>query len=150
MFRLNIQIIHSRPFHPQTLGKDERLHRTLKAEVIELHDFQNFSVCQNTFSTWRQTYNHIRPHEALDLEVPASRYHPSQRMFPEKLPPIQYLSSDHIRKVSVIGKISFHGKRYRVGNAFRGYPVAVRETESDGVFDVYFCQQKIKTFSLLR
>lgn len=150
MFRLNIQLIHSRPFHPQTLGKDERLHRTLKAEVIQLHDFQNFSVCQNTFSAWRQTYNHIRPHEALELEVPAARYRPSQRLFPEKLPPIEYPSSDQVRKVSVIGKISFHGKRYRVGNAFCGYPVAVRETESDGVFDVFFCQQKTKTFSLLR
>lgn len=148
MIRLKIKIIHSRPYHPQTLGKDERLHRTLKAEVLKQHSFNDFPTCQICLSAWQDTYNHIRPHEALDLDTPSSHYVPSQRPFPEKLPPIEYHSSDWVRNVHDGGRISFRRKRFRVGRAFEGFPVAVRETHKDGVFDVYFCDQKIRTISL--
>ncbi len=150
MFRLKIKLIHSRPYHPQTIGKDERLHRTLKADVLKQHTFEDFSTCQRRFSAWRKTYNHIRPHEALDLDVPASCYQPSHRTFPEKLPPVEYHADDYVRKVHDGGRISFQGKLYRVGQAFDGFPVAVRQTETDGVFDVYFCEQNIRTLSLLK
>ncbi len=150
MFRLEIKIIHSRPYHPQTLGKDERLHRTLKAEVLKQQVFKDFPACQNGFYAWQEIYNHIRPHEALHMDVPSSRYHPSQRKFPEKLPPISYGADDLVRKVHDGGRISFKGKYYRVGRAFDGFPVAIRETPTDGMLDVYFCKQKIKTISSIK
>jgi transposase InsO family protein len=78
LFRLDIKVIHSRPYHPQTLGKDERLHRTLKNDVLKRHNFDDFQACQNIFDTWQQIYNEERPHEALSMEVPASLYNPSQ------------------------------------------------------------------------
>ena len=149
MFRLEIKIIHSRPYHPQTIGKDERLHRTLKAEVLKHHVFEDFPTCQNGFYAWQETYNHIRPHEALGMDVPSSRYHPSQRKFPKKLPPVTYASNDQVRKARNNGRISFQGKFFRIGRAFDGFPVAIRETETDGIFDVYFCKQKIKTISFI-
>jgi len=149
MFRLEIKIIHSRPYHPQTLGKDERLHRTLKAEVLNQHIFENFPACQNGFYAWQETYNHVRPHEALDMDVPSSRYQPSQRKLPKKLPPIIYGPNEQIRKVRDGGRLYFQGKRFRVGRAFDDFPVAIRESLFDGVYDVYFCKQKIKTISLL-
>jgi transposase InsO family protein len=149
MFRLDIKVIRSRPYHPQTLGKDERLHRTLKSDVIKRQTFDDFRTCQTGFDTWQQIYNHERPHEALDMEVPASRYSPSQREFPETLPPITYLPDDQVRKVHDGGRIHFLGRTFRVGRAFDDYPVAVRATVTDGEFDVYFCRQKIKTISFL-
>lgn len=149
MFRLRIKLYHSRPYHPQTLGKDERLHRTLKTELLKYHTFEDFSTCQNMFNSWRDTYNHIRPHDALDLDVPASRYQPSHRAFPEKLPSVEYDANEVVRKVRDGGRISFQGNHYRVGRAFDGFYVALRETETDGIFDIYFCEQKIKTISLL-
>ena len=147
MFRLDIKVIHSRPYHPQTLGKDERLHRTLKADVIKQRIFNNFQDCQNQFNAWQHIYNFERPHEALAMDVPASRYCPSKKRFPEHLPSIDYQSDAMVRKVHEGGRISFQGCKFRVGKAFVGLPAAIRPTLTDGEFDVYFCNQKIKTIS---
>jgi transposase InsO family protein len=134
MFRLNIRVIHSRPYHPQTLGKNERLHRTLKAEVLKDQDFDDFHACQVSFDTWQHIYNHDRPHEALAMDVPASRFCPSKRPFPEQLPPITYQTNDQVRKVQPGGQISFQARIFRVGRAFAGFPVGVRARLTDGEF----------------
>lgn len=147
LFRLDIQVIHSRPYHPQTLGKDERLHRTLEAEVLSQNQFDDFHICQQGFDTWRRIYNDERPHEALVMDVPISYYRPSLREFPEQLPPIEYPSKNQIRKVGQLGRISFHSRQFRVGRAFAGLPVAIHPTLTDGVYDVFFCKQKIRTIS---
>ena len=99
------------------------------------------------FDGWREVYNTERPHEALGLEPPASRYAPSPRPFPESLPPVLYDSGD-IRSVDCAGRISYHNRAIRVGKAFRYQPVAVRPGEGDGRFDVYFCDQKVAQFNL--
>ena len=77
LIRQGIGIIHSRPFHPQTLGKDERFHRTFKAEIGQYCIGLSLDQCQRRFDAWRDVYNLQRPHEALDMQVPASRYKPS-------------------------------------------------------------------------
>jgi transposase InsO family protein len=84
LLRLGVRVIHGRPSHPQTQGKDERFHRTLKAEVLHGRSFRDLPECQQAFDTWRQVYNHERPHEALGLAVPADRYRPSPRAFPKR------------------------------------------------------------------
>jgi transposase InsO family protein len=147
LFRLGIKVIHSRPYHPQTMGKDERLHRTLKAEVLTQKQFDDFPICQRGFDAWQHVYNCERPHEALAMDVPVSRYRPSLREFPERLPTIEYLSEDQVRKVGQQGRISFRKCRFRVGRAFADFPVAIRPTLTDGEFEVYFCNQKIRTIS---
>lgn len=147
MFRLNIKVIHSRPYHPQTMGKDERLHRSLNAEVIKHQKFDDFSICQSGFDAWQHVYNCERPHEALAMDVPVSRYRPSQRDYPEQLPLITYLSDDQVSMVAKGGLISFCNHTFRVGKAFTGYPVAIRPTLTDGEYDVYFCKQMIRTIS---
>jgi transposase InsO family protein len=82
LMRLGIIVSHSRPRHPQTMGKDERFHRTLKAEAITGRYFNTLIDCQQHFDRWRMIYNLERPHEALGGEIPASRYQISQRTFP--------------------------------------------------------------------
>lgn len=62
LMRLGIRIGHSRPYHPQTQGKDERFHRTLKAEVTSRRVFAELSECQQAFDHWRSVYNTERPH----------------------------------------------------------------------------------------
>lgn len=147
LMRLGIRVYHGRPRHPQTQGKDERFHRTLKAEVLGQSSFTDLEHAQKAFDRWRPVYNHERPHQALDMEVPASRYHISPRAFPQVLSPIEYAPDDLVRIVQGKGEISFHSKAFRVGMAFKGFPVALRPTTHDGVYDVFFMTNHI---SILR
>jgi transposase InsO family protein len=90
LLTLGIAVSHGRPYHPQTQGKDERFHRTLQAELLRWERFHDLSHCQRRFDAWRKIYNLERPHEALDMQVPASRYTMSKQAFPETLPLIEY------------------------------------------------------------
>lgn len=139
LMRLGIRVYHGRPFHPQTQGKDERFHRTLNAEVLQGRNFRDLEQCQRAFDAWRPIYNWERPHQALEMAVPGQRYRSSPRPFPESLPPVEYGPEDVVvRKVQADGTITFHSSIFRVGNAFRGLPVALRPTSEDGVWDVFF------------
>ena len=148
LLRLGIGISHGRPHHPQTQGKDERFHRTLKGEVIERRGWQDLADCARAFEAWRHVYNAERPHEALDLATPASRYRPSYRSFPETLAPIDYGPGAIVRKVQAKGEISFARHEWPVGKAFTGQPVALHPTSVDGRYDVIFCHQKVAELDL--
>lgn len=148
LLHLGIGVSHSRPYHPQTQGKDERFHRSLKAEALGRRMFGDFIQMQTRFDEWRHCYNHVRPHEALAMAVPASRYRVSQRAFPEQLPNFEYGAVDQVRKVQTDGKIFFRNREFRVGKAFRGYPVALRPTLEDGLYEVYFATHRITAIDL--
>ena len=143
LLRLGIRVCHGRPYHPQTQGKEERFHRTLQVEVLQSRSDWDHPSLQTRFDQWRQVYNHQRPHQALGMGVPASRYQISTRSFPEVLPSIDYGSDAIVRKVQDHGRISFHCRVFRLSKAFRGYPVALRPTLTDGVWEVYFCAHRI-------
>ena len=144
LMRLGIHVIHSRPYHPQTLGKDERFHRTLKADILDDCSFKTISECQGAFDQWRQVYNTERPHESLDMNVPASQYRMSHKRYPETLPVVEYDKTDFIRKVQNKGLISYKNQNYRVGGAFIGQKVAIRQSQHKNIFDIYFLNHKIK------
>jgi len=146
---LGIQVVHGRPYHPQTQGKEERLHRTLKEELLQQQQFSNLKDCQEKFDAWRTLYNYERPHQALGMQPPATRYQPSLHLFTGHFPFIEYEPDDILRKTDIYGRIQFHAKRFHVGKAFRMSAVALRPTQVDGIFDVFFCKQKIAQISLL-
>jgi transposase InsO family protein len=148
LMRQGIRVSHSRAYHPQTLGKDERFHRTLWAEVAQYCVGLDLEACQGRFEGWREVYNFERPHEALEMAVPASRYRPSSRNFQESLPPIEYGPGDQVRKVQQGGKISYGNREYALPKAFCGQSVALRPTPQDGVMEVFFCDQKIMHLDL--
>ena len=143
-----IRISHSRPYHPQTMGKDERFHRSLKAEVLSGPPFANLVAAERAFDRWRSVYNTQRPHEALELAVPASRYQPSSRDYIEIVVPFEYAPDDIVRRVQQGGHVSLYGRNVKIPKAFRGKAVAFRPTSQDGVFDVVFRTQKITTLDI--
>jgi transposase InsO family protein len=148
LIRLHVGVSHSRAYHPQTMGKDERFHGTLNRELLSARQWQDLADLERSFESFRHKYNFIRPHDALGLEVPASRYQMSLRLFPESLPPIEYDAGVSVRKVQQKGEISFRGKEMKVGQAFAGYPVGLKPTSTDGVWEVLFCHQTIKQIDL--
>jgi transposase InsO family protein len=143
LIRLGIGVSHSRPYHPQTQGKDERFHRTLNVEAISGRQFDDLAHCQRQFDQFRDIYNLERPHESLGMNAPVTRYQVSQRPYPESLPDIEYGPGDYVRKVQAKGEISFKGKEFRVSKALQGYPVALRPTNIDGKYSLYYCHQKL-------
>jgi transposase InsO family protein len=148
LLRLGMKVGHSRPYHPQTLGKDERFHRTLKAEVLQYCRGLELEGCQARLDAWRLVYNLERPHEALGMAPPMSRYRESPRSFPENLPPLVYGPGDQVRQVQAEGWITFKGRYFRLSKAFRGEPVALRPTVTDGRWEVYFGQHRIAGINL--
>jgi transposase InsO family protein len=148
VIQLGVRVTHGRPHHPQTQGKDERFHRSLKAEVLNGCSFRDLPDCQLAFDRWRHVYNHERPHEGIGFVTPGERYRMSPRSFPERLPDIEYGPDDFVRKVDQDGFISFKNRYIRVGKGLRRQPIALRATSADGVFSVHFCVQPIGTVDL--
>lgn len=149
LLKLGVKVIHSRPYHPQSRGKNERFHRTLKAEVFAFNSFGTLNEAQRAFDHWRTVYNLERPHEALDQQVPASRYRPSPRSMPDRLPEVEYESHEIVRIVGTTKTyISFRGKLWKVPRAFRGERVAIRPTGTDGHYGIYFGAHQIANIDL--
>jgi transposase InsO family protein len=144
LLKLGVDVLHSRPYHPQTRGKNERFHRTLKAEVFAVRRFRDLTDVQRAFDQWRTIYNFERPHEALEQEVPASRYRPSARVMPDHISPIHYDEQDIVRTVGTSkAYISFKGRLWKVPQAFRGERLAIRPRTPDGCYGVFFGARQI-------
>ena len=74
LWNLGVATTHSRPNHPQTCGKQERLHGTQKPWIQEQGPLHNVAELQAAADAFAHHYNHERPHQAIDNEVPAERY----------------------------------------------------------------------------
>lgn len=147
---LGIETVHGRPYHPQTQGKDERFHRTLKAEVLDGRLFDDLDAAQTAFDLWREVYNARRPHQALGLDTPASRYRMSRRSMPTTVEPPDYDGEAIVRKVSSEASFGFRNRIFACSRAFAGRRIALRPTETDGVFDVCYRAHVIATIDLNR
>ncbi|MEO8024755.1 IS481 family transposase [Polaromonas sp.] len=149
LIRLGIRVSHSAPYHPQTNGKIERFHRSLKAEVLAGRSFANLQQAQTAFESWRGFYNHERPHDALNLQTPARRYRPSLSSYPQTLPPIEYAEGDTVALVKWNGEVHFKGNKLRVSSALLKLPIAFRpDAKVDGCYDVFFCHHRFMKFDL--
>jgi transposase InsO family protein len=146
----DIRIGHSRPYHPQTQGKDERFHRTLKAEVLAGPPFEDLLHAARQLERWRGVYNTERPHQALGLLTPIDRYVSSPRQYRQSVEAFAYGPDDQLRRVPTNGRISFKGQRHRIPKAFSGKIVALRPTTCDGVYDVVFRTKLITSIDLTR
>ena len=149
LIRLGIQISFSRPRHPQANGKDERFHRSLKAEVLNGRSFESLAVAQEAFDRWRTIYNLQRPHEALQMNTPVTRFCISPRPYPEQLPAIEYGPDDTVLIVKALGMIKFQGRHIKLSTPLCGQPVAIRPCpDTNGVFDLYFMHHKLMRLDL--
>jgi transposase InsO family protein len=149
LLKLGVDLIHSRPYHPQTRGKNERFHRTLEDEVFAFNSFRDLAQAQRAFDRWRNIYNTVRPHQALGQDVPLSRYKPSPRSMPGRIAAPEYNARDIVRQVGTTKSyISFKGRLWKVPKAFLGERVAVRPLDRDGQYGVFFAARQIANIDL--
>jgi transposase InsO family protein len=148
LLRLGVAVAHGRPRHPQTQGKCERFHRTLKAELLSRMDLRDLPRAQGAFDRWREEYNLERPHEACGMAPPVSRYSPSPRPYPERLPEVEYGPGDQVRIVADHGDISFAARKWYITEALGGERVAVRPTGKDGIMSVCYGPHALTTIDL--
>lgn len=151
LLKLGIAVIHSRPYHPQSRGKNERFHRSLDAEVFALRRLRDLADAQRAFDAWREVYNFERPHEALGQQVPASRYRPSPRPMPDRLPAAQYDTHDIVRTVPATkAYVSFKGRLWKVPQAFCGERLAIRPLAATGRYGIFFAAYQVATIDLTK
>jgi len=149
LLKLGIAVLHSRPYHPQSRGKNERFHRSLKAEVFALERFRDLAEVQRALDRWRTVYNLDRPHQALDQQVPASRYRASARAMPARLPQVEYDGHEIVRTVGTTkAYVSFKGRLWKVPQAFCGERLAIRPLATDGRYGAFFGAHQIASIDL--
>lgn len=107
LMELDILPIHGRIKHPQTQGKIERFHRTMKQELLNHVSISNIDDAEAQFLDWREKYNNIRPHEALGMKTPGQVYIASPRAYPEKIQDWEYGGEYHVIKVNSWGYARF-------------------------------------------
>ena len=136
--RLGIELERIEPGHPEQNGRHERMHRTLKAEVAQPPSGTMLEQ-QLAFDVFRRVYNTERPHEALDMKTPSSRYTPSRRRMPEKLSSPEYPDSMKVRKLTASGCLRLGRKAgtHLVSRLLAGEPVGLEQVDED-VHELYY------------
>lgn len=99
--------IHCRVRHPQTQGKIERFHGTMKRELLNHNQFSDLADADKNLQEWRMKYNCTRPHEALNNKCPADVYTHSERIFVDRVKEYEYDGSHSVIKVNSWGYLRF-------------------------------------------
>jgi len=121
---------------PQENGRHERMHRSLKNEVLDI-PASNLREQQRVFDLHRNDFNLYRPHESLGDQVPADYYKKSDRPYTEHPPLPEYGQDCIVRRVRHKGKFSFKGRFFFVSELLAGYPVGLKEI-ADGFWQLQF------------
>lgn len=121
---------------PQQNGRHERMHRTLKEEVLE-NVGKDMKNQQKRFDLFRMEYNSYRPHESLGQEVPDSYYHKSTRSYIEKPVVPDYDYHFIVRRVRSSGDIKLNGKPFFLTELLEGQPVGLKNID-DGLLKIYY------------
>lgn len=132
---LDILLIHGRIMNPQTQGKIERFHRTMKKEALRTQP-ANLMAARKRLKEWRWQYNEIRPHSALGMRPPASVYVCSDRPFAAPKDYV-YDSGARLIKVNNWGYLRFELIQVFQSESFADTYLEVRPADND-TFDVIY------------
>jgi putative transposase len=117
------------PGHPEQNGRHERMHRTLKLETASPAQ-STMDAQQAAFDCFRYTYNHVRPHEALDQRTPASLYTPSPRPMPSSVGEPEYPEDFELRRVNPNGTVKFNATHLSLSTLLRGETIGLEEVDA--------------------
>ena len=126
--RLGIRPERIKPGEPQENGRHERMHRTLKFDAATPPQ-NDLRAQQRVFDRFRDEYNHLRPHEALSNETPATLYTPSPRGFPLRTPKVEYPQAMTTRYVRTNGYIRWKGSMLFLSEILVGETVGLEQLD---------------------
>jgi transposase InsO family protein len=143
---LGVKIIYSGVRHPQTQGKIERYHRTLKYDLIKRQEYTRLDEIQTSFDRFRYEYNNIRPHEGIGMEVPSKRYVRSSREYTGKSIEIEYPENAVVKRLNSCGILNYKGKHWFISEALPNQRVMLLEKEPE--VEVYFVNTLVRYLNL--
>jgi len=137
LHRWGIRLIHSSPYHPQTCGKVERHHQTLKKWLAsQPHQPTTLRQLQRLLHTYQAYYNTRRPHSALRRATPEQAWTTAPSHGGPQSLPVQTDATVHRLRVSATGTISIGRARIGVGTAHTGHTItAIRDGQHITVYD---------------
>lgn len=149
LMELGILTLHGRILHPQTQGKEEKFNGSFTRECLRYHKIKDQANAARIFAEYREFYNNIRPHMALNLDVPSSRYRPSDRQYPSQIKEWEYAEDLKIHNVKSTGYITIQGQGYFLSEAFGNKQIATRESDKGAhLINLYFRQFRIGQIDL--
>jgi len=126
---------------PDQNGRHERMHRTLKDDLLNAPEASLIQQ-QLAFERFREEFNHVRPHEALEMKTPAHLYIPSAREYHGAVPPFEYSPEMVVRRVRLNGHIKWKGKSLFMSEALVGETIGMQEVDEE-VWDLYLCHHRL-------
>ena len=129
LFSLGIAFRHSRPYHPQTCGKVERFHQTLKRYLARQDPAVTKKQLQGHLDRFVAYYNEFRPHRAIGRRTPAEAFAARERSYPQgpRIDCAGYrVRHDRIDKKGSV-TLRYRGRLHHigVGAAYRGWRVVL-------------------------
>ena len=106
------------------------MHLTLK-QATTRPAAANLLLQQARFDDFREEFNDVRPHEALQMQTPATVHKPSERRLPKELPPLEYPLHDAQKRVSLGGCLRLENTDLYVSKALAGQDVGLRHLEAE-------------------
>lgn len=139
--------IHCRLKHPQTQGKIERFHRTMKTELLNHKTFLDVSEANEQLQKWRIKYNSIRPHEALGMKTPSDVYIPSEKEYIDTVKKYEYTGEYHIIKVNSWGYVRFDKWQVYLSETMIGQSIEFRPNPLGDSFIACYRNFRIAEFN---
>ena len=129
LIKQGVRLKYSGIGHPQTQGKVERFHRTLKARTTHRGAPTTMSEWQRWAAEFRQEYNHERPHEALGMKTPAEVYKAVNLRPYQEQPRAWEYSAGVVKQLNTQGMLYYKHQTYFVSEALAAERVRVDELD---------------------
>lgn len=153
---LDVELINAGPYHPQTLGKLERFHKTLKLWLADEGPAENLAHLQELLDGFRHHYNTERPHQSIDNMTPIERFNHVDPVtealagavcsgFDPNGEPV-YPPRSIVRLVSTSGDLAFRNKVVNVGRRYAR--ARVRVIEIGGLTHIYYAEELIRILQI--
>jgi transposase InsO family protein len=140
LMRQGIRLHWSGIRHPQTQGKVERFHGSLQRALAQRGSPRE--NIQAWLDSYRWEYNHIRPHEALNMQTPANVWNPSPRRYDPRPPRWEYPPGAWVLKVDGEGKVKAKGRNWKINKALAGEYVQLVDTGDRWM--VFYCSTLVR------